>query len=154
MARFDYRTLPSVERKALIGELLEVIEVVKEKEDLQTFFLQLVTPSEAIMLARRWQIAKQLAAGQSYYRIAADLKVGMSTVASVDRWLSEAIGDYRHKLEQAQAQAARQRRKARQSKTRLFPNTLPFLLLNLIVSGATRIWWTELAAENKKLKSL
>lgn len=145
MSRFDYRKLSPQERGQLVAELLEMIDAVKTKNDLQTFFLQLVTPSEAIMLARRWQIAKRLAGGQSYYRIAQELRVGMSTIEAVDRWLSSAIGDYRQRLTERRAQTA-QRRRRRQSRVSVFPNTASFLLLNLLVEGAARVWWAELAA--------
>ncbi len=147
MARYNYRKLSAQQRQELISELLEVISAIKTKENLKTFLLQLITPSEAVMLARRWQIAKQLAAGKSYYAIAQDLEVGMTTIQSVDQWLSQAIGDYRERLEAARASVST--RKIRRTKLRVFPNTLPFLLLNLLIEGAARIWWAELEEQIK-----
>ncbi|GEM_PF-1507620 len=150
MARFDYRKLSDMQRQELVGELLDIMATVKDKKDLQTFFLQLVTPSEAVMLARRWQIAQRLAGGKSYYRIAEELKVGISTIESVDRWLSEAIGDYRERVAEAKLKDAR--RKNRPTPFRIFPNTLPFLLFNLLVAGGARMWWTAALTPKGKSK--
>ena len=151
MARFDYRKLSVADRSALMDELIEAMSALKTRDDLQKFLLQLVTPGEAIMLARRWQIAKRLAAGDSYLTIANNLSVGMSTIASVEHWLSDAIGAYEEKLE-AEYKTARKRR-LQHIGWRLrgpFPETVPFLLLNLLVGGVQKVYWEERLAKKKK----
>jgi uncharacterized protein YerC len=156
MARFDYRKLSEKERDELVGELAVVMAGINKKEDLQKFFLQLVTPSEAIMLGRRWQIAKRLAADMSYYSIAQELKVGMSTITAVDQWLSDAIGDYRGKVQEERARAEKQRRGKKFESFDMVDSFssirhrfgLPFLLINLLVDGFTLARWSRIQQRN------
>lgn len=149
MSKFDYRKLSTKERQALIGELLDTLHEAKNRNVLGKFLLQLLTPSEAVMLARRWQVAQLLAAGQSYYRISRELKVGISTIESVDRWLSEAIGDYRQQLEKQREQEKTKR--LRRGRPTVLPNTVPFLLLNLLAEGALQVWAAEIRLEEKRV---
>lgn len=160
VARFDYRKLSEKERAVLVGELATIMSSIRKKDDLQKFFLQLVTPSEAIMLARRWQIAKRLAADTSYYAIAQELKIGMSTIASVDEWLSDAIGDYKGKIQQERARAERQRRTQRLESFDIVDSFysirhrygLPFLLINLLIDGFTMTRWSRMQQRAEKRK--
>jgi uncharacterized protein YerC len=154
MARFDYRTLTPAQRVKLNQELLEIIAAIKTKGDLEKFLLQLITPSEMAMLARRWQIAKRLAAGESYDAIAQKLKIGMSTIQSVDRWLSETIGNYREKLKKERAKLERRRLRERlPTNVRFFPNALPFLLLNVLLAALYESSRKKLNKDTANLKA-
>lgn len=61
------------------------------------------------MLARRLQVAELLVGGRSYDQIQNKLKVGISTIQSIEGWLEHAARDYQlvraeqRELEQARA---------------------------------------------------
>jgi uncharacterized protein YerC len=52
------------------------------------FFLRLLTSSEALMLARRIQIAQLLIEEKSYEEIQKKLKVGSQTIYRTDKWIN------------------------------------------------------------------
>lgn len=94
MGRFDYRKLEKAQRDALLKEIAVSIRKLENVDELQRFLEQLLTPSEATMLGRRWQIAKLLIQNKSYYDIRLKLGVGFSTIEGVDRWLRKSIDNF------------------------------------------------------------
>ena len=154
MARFDYRKLSKQERSELVAELVTAMEAIQRKKDLATFFLQLATPSEAVMMARRWKVAQELAAGKGYRTIAHEMKVGISTIESVDQLLSEAIGDYRARFEEVWEEENKKRIDRYRRHVSPFPNRPAFLLVNLLIDAGAQMWResTELDRQLKKKK--
>ena len=146
MGKFDYRQLSARQRQALIGDLLDILYKARDRNVLGKFLLQLLTPSEAVMLARRWQVAQRLADSQSYYKISQELKIGIGTIESVDRWLSKTVGDYRQQL----AKQREREKKKRYRRQTVFPNTVPYLLLNLLAEGALQAWAAEIRLKEKQ----
>lgn len=71
----------------IIGNLFEVISNLKSKKESIDFFIGLLSPSEALMLARRMQIAQMLLRGENYELIRKALRVSNQTITKTDQWL-------------------------------------------------------------------
>ncbi len=87
------------ERFQLVGEFFDIIAGLKGKQDIIDFFIGLLTSSEALMLARRIQIAKLIIEGGNYEEIRKELNVGLQTIQSVHDWLHKRDGAYRKIME-------------------------------------------------------
>lgn len=98
MAKFDLGKLNSKQKMELLDLLWTSIEQLKNREEIKNFFKDLLSESEAIMLARRILIAKELLKGKTYQDIMKEFEVGNSTVASVHHWLSCGFGGYEKAL--------------------------------------------------------
>lgn len=94
MSRVNPRSLDSKSKMKYLDLLWTSIAQLESREEVKQFFKDLLSQSEAIMLARRIEIAKQLIEGESYESISADLKVGYDTIARVQRWLTSGFGGY------------------------------------------------------------
>lgn len=88
MAKFQIDKISKEERYKIIGEFYDIVANLKNKNDVFGFFMGLLTPSEALMFARRIQVAIMLLKEESYDNIKKKLGVGDSTIAAVARWLS------------------------------------------------------------------
>jgi len=123
----------------VLDDLVSVFLATKDKKALKAFLLQLLSTSEAVMLARRWEIAQMLASGETYYAIREKLGVGMSTITSVDHWLSDAIGDYKKILEKemlANKEIKLEYMDVADTMTSIRHRyALPFLLVNMLIDG-------------------
>lgn len=75
------------EKYVVINDMFEVISSLRSKNDIANFFLGLFTPGEALMLARRIQVAKMITDGSSYEEIRKKLGVGNNNIQQVDRWI-------------------------------------------------------------------
>lgn len=87
MAKIKPHQIDSKQKYIAIDNLFEVISALKTKKEIVNFFLGLFSPSEALMLARRIQIAKMLLSGSNYEDIRKKLGVGNSTIQKTDFWL-------------------------------------------------------------------
>jgi len=93
MGKFDYRDLSAAKRRSLLDQLAEVIVAFRKKEEVRQFLERLLTPSEVVMLARRWRIAELLVGGRTYDQIQRKLGVGISTIQSYcGAQIFEAVG--------------------------------------------------------------
>jgi len=72
---------------------------LKSREEIKNFFKDLLSESEAIMLARRILIARELLKDRTYEEIVKDFGVGKSTVCSVHQWLQSGFSGYGKALE-------------------------------------------------------
>jgi len=111
MARFDYRTLTASERDGLVRDLLDVLLSLKSRDGMEEFLLHLLSPSEAVMIGRRWRIASRLVEGDTYREIAAEEKAGLSTVIAVDEWLSRTLGEYKERVAAEKHRIAKMKRR-------------------------------------------
>ncbi len=87
MAKVKPYKISKKERFEIIGDFYQIVTGLKNKKDVVGFFVGLLTPSEAVMFARRIQIAQMLLDNKSIAEIKATLNVGSNTVASVSSWL-------------------------------------------------------------------
>jgi len=94
MSRVNPRNISSDSKMKYLDLLWTSIAKLETREEVKRFFKDLLSESEAIMIARRIEIAKRLMEGDSYDKIAMDLKVGMDTIGRVQRWLTSGFGGY------------------------------------------------------------
>ncbi len=94
MSKVNPRALDSNSKMKYLDLLWTSISQLRTREETKQFFKDLLSESEAIMLARRIEIAKRLLEGESYDSITADLKVGRDTIGRVQRWLVSGFGGY------------------------------------------------------------
>lgn len=94
MSRVNPRELDSDSKMKYLDLLWTSIAQLETREEVKHFFKDLLSESEAVMLARRIEIAKRLIGGESYEKIAIDLKVGMDTISRVQQWLTSGFGGY------------------------------------------------------------
>lgn len=94
MSRVNPRTLDGKDKMRYLDLLWTSIAQLETREEVKQFFKDLLSESEAVMLARRIEIAKRLIDGYSYDKIAAELKVGTDTISRVQQWLVSGFGGY------------------------------------------------------------
>ncbi len=141
MPRTQPKNLDEKERKKLLDELWTTIALLETRQEVKNFFKDLLSETEAVMLARRLQIAKLLLQGWTYENISTKLKTSYVTIGSVQRWLQGGFGGYANLLPRLKKEIERQEKlykKRQKSKTpctfewikRKYP--LHFLLFNLV----------------------
>lgn len=115
------------------------IAELKSRDEVKAFFKDLLSESEAIMLARRIKIAERLLQGVDYEDIQSELHVGRSTIASVHQWLTSGFRGYETAIKKFSAvshnssKGAKSYKKGQSSPSRHGKNKpRPFSLLNLI----------------------
>jgi len=85
----------------MFNEFYLLVSKIKNRDDAQNFFKDLLTPSESIMIVYRIEIAKMLLQGFSYVDIKKKLKVGDCTINGVNRWLYNGFGGYMKEIKKA-----------------------------------------------------
>ena len=76
-------------------ELVEVFSRIKgDKNLMNEFLLDILTPAEFEAMALRWQIVKRLNKGEDYRSIIGELGIGMSTVSRGSRELRNKNGGF------------------------------------------------------------
>ena len=93
--KVKYHELSESEKKKYLGDFYSMIALLKTRDDAKNFFKDLLTLSEVVMISRRIQIAKMLLEGQTYNDVRKKLKVGMSNICQVEKWLNNGFGGYR-----------------------------------------------------------
>src|SRR4030042_3708894 len=107
--RVKYQNLTELEKKVFLGEFYDMIALLKNRDEVKQFFKDLLTLSEVVMISRRLQVAKMLLEGFTYRKIRMKLKIGLSTIVSVERWLNQGFGGYKNIIQ-------RPKKKERKSK--------------------------------------
>jgi TrpR-related protein YerC/YecD len=83
-----FTKLTKREKQELIVEFCQTLSLIKNSEEAAKFITDLLTPRETTMLSKRLKIAELLIKGKDYQTIRGRLKVGYSTIARVNTWLS------------------------------------------------------------------
>lgn len=91
------------ERYRMLDEFFQMVVQIRTKKAAASFFKDLLTPSESLMLTRRIEIAKLLLAGWDYRSISKRMKVGLNTINYVNRWLYSGFGGYLSELKSARS---------------------------------------------------
>lgn len=94
MARVNLKSLKTNTKARYLDLLWTSIAQLETREETELFFKDLLSESEAVMLARRIEIARRLLEGESYDNIIQELKVGKDTIGRVQRWLVSGFGGY------------------------------------------------------------
>lgn len=87
MAKVQPYKIDKKERLEMVGDFYNIITGLKNKNDVAGFFMGLLTTSEAVMFARRIQIAQMLLDDKTINEIRFNLGVGTDNIASVSHWL-------------------------------------------------------------------
>ena len=85
MAKIRPYKIDKEERFKMIGNFYQIVTGLKNKNDVAGFFMGLLTPSEAVMFARRIQIAQMLLDNKRVTEIKAELGVGTNNISTVSR---------------------------------------------------------------------
>jgi uncharacterized protein YerC len=96
MAKIKVYEIDEKEKYQSVGCLLNVIAELKSKKEIIDFFMGMLTPSEALMMGRRIQVAKMIIDEESAETIRKKLKVSFQTIAKTDHWLKERGDNYYH----------------------------------------------------------
>lgn len=76
-------------------ELIKAIFTLKNEDELNNFFRDLLTSQEIIEFGKRWQAARMLNKNMLYTQIVKVTGLSSTTVARVSRWLKKGMGGYR-----------------------------------------------------------
>lgn len=99
MGRYNINQLTKVEKDELLDKLFEAVKKLKSKNEIVDFFRDLLTESEAIMLARRLQIAQMIMDKKSFYDIKSELGASFDTINSVKRFVEYGSNGYKRVIE-------------------------------------------------------
>lgn len=94
------------------------IATLKNKEEIRFFFQELLTPTEAQMLAKRLVIAVLLEEGRSYQCIKDTLHVQNSTIAKISNILNTSPNGHFKKTAQNLGKKGQEKRKKEKKDTR------------------------------------
>lgn len=94
MAKINPRKIPHFDRMKYLDLFWTSIASLKSREEVKSFFKDLLSESEAIMLSRRIMIAKYLLESLTYDEIKVRMKVGEGNIAKVHNWLISGFGGY------------------------------------------------------------
>lgn len=108
MPRSRPQLMPKQERNKLLREFWTTLALMESLEEIQNFFRDLLSETEAIMLARRLKIARLIYAGYSYDEIEKELHTSATTIASVHAWLDGGFGGYINGIAKLQKELERQ----------------------------------------------
>ncbi len=97
--KVKYNELSEDEKKKFLGQFYSMVAMLKNREEVKSFLKDLLTLSEVVMVSRRIEIAKMLLEGFTPLEIKGKLKVGLSTIAHVERWLNQGFGGYKKIIE-------------------------------------------------------
>ncbi len=99
MSRINPRFVKPDDKMKYLDLLWTSIAGLQSRDEVKNFFKDLLSESEAIMLARRIQIAKMLLEGKKYEEIVNELHVGQDTVCKIQQWLTSGFGGYKKAIE-------------------------------------------------------
>jgi len=94
MSRVKLKKIDPIARRDLLDLLWTGISQLDSRDETKAFFKDLLSESEAIMLARRIKVAQLLLANESYNEIEVKLGVSKGTIAKVHNWLNGGFGGY------------------------------------------------------------
>jgi TrpR-related protein YerC/YecD len=95
MTTFHLNELPKEKRIQMIGEFYDIINSLKDRNEVRLFFKSLLTTDEIATLMRRVEIAVLLHAKFTYKQIIDILGVGRAKVASVHKNLLQDDSGYK-----------------------------------------------------------
>jgi TrpR-related protein YerC/YecD len=90
-----YNQLSEFEKKKYLGEFYSMVSLLKSRDEVKEFFKDLLTLSEVVMISRRLQAAAMLLEGFTYEEISEKMKMGVTTVGQVEKWLNNGFGGYK-----------------------------------------------------------
>lgn len=76
-------------------ELFKAILSLKDAEECKKFLRDLLTEAEIKEFTNRWKVARMLNQKVSYKKIAKETGMSSTTIARVQKWLTDGMGGYR-----------------------------------------------------------
>lgn len=116
------KTISKNEKNKLLNELWSLVTLLETKEEIENFFRDLLSETEAVMLARRIRIARLLLEGKSYEDIRNIMNASHITIAGIHRWLQGRDQGYALMLPRLKKELELQRK----AKEREFRQKQPF----------------------------
>ncbi len=108
MPRTKPQQIPFAERQKLLNEFWTTVALLDSVDEIKNFFKDLLSETEAVMVARRLRIARLIYQGKSYDEIEEELHTGSGTIASVHAWLDGGFGGYVKGIEKLKKELMRQ----------------------------------------------
>lgn len=78
-----------------IDALFKAILKLKDVDEAQRFFRDLLTENEIAEFAQRWKVARMLAKRIPYTKISEETGMSSTTIARVHKWLKNGMGGYK-----------------------------------------------------------
>lgn len=75
--------------------LFDVVLALKNQEEAQKFFQDLLTESEIKEFANRWKVARMLHENVQYETITEQTGMSSTTIARISKWLTTGTGGYK-----------------------------------------------------------
>ncbi|HLD70547.1 MAG TPA: YerC/YecD family TrpR-related protein [Negativicutes bacterium] len=94
MTVFHLNKLPKEKRIQMIGEFYDMVDSLKDRNEVRLFFKSLLSADEIASLMRRIEIAMLLSSGQKYEDIIKTMKVGRDKISSVHKALLQDDSGY------------------------------------------------------------
>ena len=141
MSRKRFSKINPKERWRILDEFWTMIALLETKDEVKSFFKDLLSATESVMLARRIQVAKLLLSGMGYDAIQKRLGVAPNTIASVHRWLEGGFGGYASAIPKLEKEIARREKVAEKKQEESVPLSsawmrkkypLHYLLVNML----------------------
>lgn len=98
MPQVSKRFVDKKVQERIFSLFISGITMSKNKDETKSFIEDLLTPTERLMLAKRFTIAYLLLEKYDYVTICSLLKVSKSTIGKVSMWLQEKGDGYRNIL--------------------------------------------------------
>lgn len=95
MTTFHLNKLPKEKRIQMIGEFYDIIDSLKDRNEVRFFFKSLLTADEIANLMRRVEIAVLLSGGYTYGKIIELLGVGKEKISNVHKCLLQDDSGYK-----------------------------------------------------------
>ena len=81
-------------RNHATAELFDAILSLEDRDEAAAFFRDLCTRRELDEMSSRWLVARMLAAGTPYRKIATETGVSTATITRINQWLRHGRGGY------------------------------------------------------------
>src|SRR3989344_5963351 len=127
MPRAKPQLTPVKERNKLLHDFWTTIALLETVDEIKSFLKDLLSETEAFMLARRLKIAQLIYQGWSYEKIEKTLHTSASTIASVHSWLDGGFGGYIQGLTKLRRELQRRTAVDEQKEQAKEPLTLEYL---------------------------
>jgi len=127
MPRAKPQYLEIKDRNKLLDEFWTTIALLENVGEIKNFFKDLLSETEALMLARRLRIAQLIYAGWSYDQIEKALHTSTATIATVHSWLDGGFGGYIKGIAKLRVELNRQKSVERQKELAQDPSSFEYL---------------------------
>ena len=141
MSRKKLSKINPKEQRRILDEFWTMVALLESKDEVKSFFKDLLSATESIMLARRIQIAKLLLAGVGYDTIQKRIGAAPNTIASVHKWLQGGFGGYTSAIPKLEREITRREKVSEQRQEESVPLSsawmrkkypLHYLLVNML----------------------